>query len=303
MEKDINIDETTSSGSAAGSASYVGYAGPAAWSKNGKPISKPMYVGGTVLSESNYLTDSNFFSEYVKLINEETDINYIKDNNDGYGNLDNMSKENIDIIKTDIEKNKIEENNDNLDSVKNKAIKLSKEEGDVKDFASTKHDKLPEKVEETTILEPLQDTMANTNNSTGIQSNNVEMGTNNNGGLSESELLKNINNELSLFTKYHNNLMEKVIKEDRKPSAIVLKDRLGKENQKNFTTDFNNSSTSNVIKIEKVLQYKDDITTIDDPNKLGQDIEKEILKKQKGNRLKMLVIVQIIKEMKYRNVI
>jgi hypothetical protein len=300
MEKDKTIEETTTSGSAGGSASYVGYAGPAAWSKNGKPgMKKPMYIGGTVISESNYLTDPNFFCEYVKLINEQSDVDFIKDNNDGYGNLKNMSKENIDIIKNDIETNKIEENNNsNFEEIKNKALEISKKEGVVQHVNRVRNnyyivddnydsDKTEisfengRQLSETSMVEPLPDTMANTPEPKGIQSSNVEMGTNSN-SMTESELLENLNKELNAFTKYHNNLMGKTIKEDRKPSAIVLKDRLGKENTKNFNDDFKNSSISDIVKLEDILQDKDNQTVITDPNKLGQDIEKEVLKKTGG---------------------
>jgi len=77
------MQESTSAGSAGGAAGYVGYAGPAAWSTKGdllggkkkaKPIDKPIWKGGTVIQESNYLTDSTGFEKYVEMLNEEFEM-------------------------------------------------------------------------------------------------------------------------------------------------------------------------------------------------------------------------------------
>jgi hypothetical protein len=75
--------------------------------------------------------------------------------------------------------------------------------------------------------------------------------------------------------------------EDRKPSALVLKDRLGAENKTNFKSDLNHSGTKDVIDVEKELMWKDQQTDVgDDPQKLGSDIEKEAIKATKGAALK-----------------
>ena len=67
--------------------------------------------------------------------------------------------------------------------------------------------------------------------------------------------------------------------EDRKPSSLVMKDRLGLENKKNFKSDLQQSSTKEIIDVEKELQYKDQQTNVgDDPQKLGNDIEKKSIK-------------------------
>jgi len=72
--------------------------------------------------------------------------------------------------------------------------------------------------------------------------------------------------------------------EDRKPSTLVMKDRLGNENEKNFKSDLSHSGTKEIIDITKELEWKDQQTDVgDDPQKLGMDIEKEVLKNTKGD--------------------
>jgi hypothetical protein len=97
----------------------------------------------------------------------------------------------------------------------------------------------------------------------------------------EMNILNEITNELNTYSIYHNKL--KQMAEDRKPSALVLKDRLGAENAANFKKDFNNSDTKEIIDIEKELQWKDEQTEIgDNPYKLGEDIENNELSTTKG---------------------
>lgn len=168
---DDQLDETTSAGSAAGAgSSYVGYAGPSAWSGSGKSIhKKPIYSGGVVIGESNYLTDSFGFEKYYKYLSENNDIDFIQKNSEAYGSLNNMNKNDLNIIKTDIEKGTIEEKaksksqqrfmgmvsavqkgklDPNKVSKKIKDVASSMKQKDVDDFASTKHEDLPEKVNE-----------------------------------------------------------------------------------------------------------------------------------------------------------
>ena len=157
-------------------------------------------------------------------------------------------------------------------------VKMSKE--DLKDFASTKHEDLPEKVSEDaqSMISDNPDTMALNPTPVGSQGSGVEMGMNSGGGMSESyELLEEINNELNAFSIHHNKL--KRMAEDRKPSSLVLKDRLGNDNKANFKKDLKDSSISKLVDIENALEYDDQQTEVGrDPYKLGQDIEKNALK-------------------------
>jgi hypothetical protein len=122
--------------------------------------------------------------------------------------------------------------------------------------------------------------MSNKITPTGDQPSGLDMGMRTAGGMSETDttlasankLLEEINNELNAYSIHHTKL--KKMAEDRKPSALVLRDRLGSENETNFKKDLQHSVTKDVIDIEKELQYKDQQTEVPkDPQKLGQDIE------------------------------
>jgi len=131
-----------------------------------------------------------------------------------------------------------------------------------------------------------QDSMSNKMQATGTQGSGVQMGFTQSSGLQESlNLFEELNNELDAYSIHHNKL--KKMAEDRKPSALVLRDRVGSENEKNFKKDLQHSGTKEIIDIEKELEYKDQQTEVgDNPQKLGQDIEKKALSVNKGNALK-----------------
>jgi hypothetical protein len=153
---------------------------------------------------------------------------------------------------------------------------------DVEDFASTKHKGLPEKVDEETqtMIGDSPDSMSNKATPIGQQSGNIDMGARSagGGGMSESyeSLLEEINKELDAFSIHHDKL--KRMAEDRKPSALVLRDRVGSENEKNFKSDLKDSSIAKEVDIENSLEWKDQQTDVKDPQKLGADIEKQALK-------------------------
>ena len=141
------------------------------------------------------------------------------------------------------------------------------------------------KVEENNIKET-ELSMIDTNNSSaankaqplGDQGGSVPTGTQQAGGLQESEsLLEELNNELNAYSIHHDKL--KKMAEERKPSALVLRDRVGSENETNFKKDLQHSGVKQVIDIEKELEYKAQQTDVGkDPMKLGQDIEKLAIK-------------------------
>lgn len=113
------INETTSAGSAGGAAGYVGYAGPAAWGSGdlmktkgkSKAMRKPIWKMGTIVGESNYLTDPSGFEKYVEKLNEQSDIDFIQKNSEAFGSLDKMSPTDRKIIKKDIQTGKLDEMN------------------------------------------------------------------------------------------------------------------------------------------------------------------------------------------------
>jgi len=334
------VEETTTAGSAGGAAGYVGYAGPSAWGDGdlmktkGKSniMRKPIWKGGTIIQEGNYLIDPSGFEKYVNVLNEQFDrgkeIDFIGKTSDAYGTeTNNMPNKDINTIDTDIKTGQLDKPNlnvmeqDGIDNTINKNEKMEKQpvnekavsksqqrfmgmvhavqkgelspekvgsdvekaaasmsKNDAEDFASTKHKKLPEKVKEETqtMIQSNNTSMSNKANPTGELSSTMDVGTKT---MNESDikLLEEINDELNAYSVHHNKL--KNMSEERKPSALVLRDRLGSENEVNFKKDLQHSVTKDVIDVEKELQWKDQQTDVGkDPQKLGQDIEKKEIK-------------------------
>ena len=174
-----DLDETSTTGSVGGSGmGSGGYVTPHAWGggdlskgmrKQKPPIQrKPIWKGGTIIAESNYLVETEGFEQFYNMLNEN-DIDFINRESDAYGDLENMGQEDINIIKKDIEMGHLDEKSTskkqqrfmgmvrgvqkgdvNPKVVSSKVRKVAKEmkPEDVKDFAGTKHDKLPEKINE-----------------------------------------------------------------------------------------------------------------------------------------------------------
>ena len=136
------------------------------------------------------------------------------------------------------------------------------------------------------IIDDQPDTMANKMGATGTQSSgNVPMGMTDTGMNENLNIFEELNNELNAYSIYHNKLMK--MSEDKKPSSLVMKDRLGAENQTNFKKDLQHSGTKEIIDVEKELMWKDQQTDVGkDPQKLNQDIEKAELKNTKGEAFK-----------------
>lgn len=409
MEEPEKVEETTTS------ASSGAYVTPAAWGsgdlmkgKASPVMRKPIWQGGKIIQESDYLTDPSGFEKFVDMLCEQINIEEpnrsqvpnVKPDSRGNVNreiIDGTSAFNSDTVKawgkgdTNIQYNTMKTgkvDNPNFqhmeeekmdEKAKSKAqqrlfgmaravqkgeLSPSKVGGDVKkiaktvsakdveDFASTKHKKLPEKVDELALNEFLslhdtveyvsdrngeepfemhgdkwqfvngrypngkvdiavyrygtdlaydyerwreemninetdqsmigdtQSTMANKPQATGtVTTGGVPVGLTD---MKENyNLLEEIDNELNAYSIHQNKL--KKIAEDRKPSALVLKDRLGDENASNFKKDLGQSGTKDIINVEKELMYKDQQTDVgDDPQKLGQDIEKKALQVTKG---------------------
>jgi len=100
-----------------------------------------------------------------------------------------------------------------------------------------------------------------------------------------TNLLAEVEKEINAFSTHQNTL--KKMTEDKKPSSLVLKDRLGDENKVNFKKDLQHSGTKEIIDVEKDLQWKDQQTEIGkDAQKLGLDIEKSELKTTGGESFK-----------------
>jgi len=139
---------------------------------------------------------------------------------------------------------------------------------------------------ELTMIEPNNSSMSNKAQPTGDQGGNVPTGMQDTGGMNEShdKLFEEINNELNAFSIHHNKL--KKMTEDKKTPSMTLGDRVRGENPKNFKKDLQHSGTKEIIDVEKELMWQDQQTDVgDDPQKLGQDIEKKVLSVTKGDAL------------------
>lgn len=262
-----DIDETTTTGVGVGA-----YETPFAWAGKEKKITKPIWTGGSIVAETDYLIDSNGFEKLFEELERndlisDTTINEVA-----------KSKQQQKFMGMVYAYKKGELKDDEVsDEVKKAAKGMSIK--DVKDFAATKHDKLPEKVDEvSSMLNPDDTTMAMKPDAIGNAGNKVPTGTEVSGSAMNENDLDQIFEELEAFTTYHEKLQK--MHEERRPSALVLKDRLGSQNAKNFKTDMKNSATGDVIKTEKDITWKDQQTEVgDNPYKLGSDIEKNSIKK------------------------
>lgn len=140
-------------------------------------------------------------------------------------------------------------------------------------------------VEESSMIDTPEASMALKPMGLGTDGNNgVPRGVIEEPAMSES-IFTELDEELKMLAELHSNL--KKIAEDRKPSSLILKDRLGNDNKANFKKDLQHSGTKEIIDVEKELEFKDQQTDIgDNPYKNGEDIEKEELKKTKGESFK-----------------
>lgn len=320
-------NETTSSG-ASGQ-----YATAQAWSGNGQPkMSKPIWHGGAIIQESNYIIDPKLFKEMLNFINENfTSINehhldskeekvafIIQNKGDEYKDiekLDSMSDEEVDNIYNKIKKEMglVEETNLNehhletkedrikfiisntgdkygnlttLNTLNDNAIEaiylnVEKEMGiddevyvdDIPDENLEEKRELDfkevEQVDESSMLDPLPDTMGMSND----REDSMKVSKPN--STSSIQGMDNVMEELQKDIDFLNDL-----KENRRPSALIQLDRIKEKNQANFKSD--------VRKIDDIEMAKDQYTEIDyeDSKKLGQEIEKEVLKKTKGESFK-----------------
>lgn len=286
------MNETTSAGGGMGGpgnsrqSGTGAYVGPFAWKKGGDllealPIMRKPIQMITAMHE-NYLVDANSFEKIYNELNEEVELNEkskSKSQQRFFGQVDAVQKGDMSAA--------------DASPAIAKAAKDMKH-SDVEDFAKTKHKGLPNKVEEgenetseyldkkdNNIKEDTQ-TMANmaTTDSDMTMANRadsstVEMGMS---SMNESDqLLEELENELSAFSIHHDKL--KRIAEDRKTPSMVQGDRIRKENPTNFKDDLQHSGTKEIIDIEDELEWADQQTdVVDDPQKLGADIEKAEIK-------------------------
>lgn len=77
-------------------------------------------------------------------------------------------------------------------------------------------------------------------------------------------------------------LFESILNEDKKPASLVNVERLGKENQKNFTKDKKDSTLSDVVDTQDELSAMAQIEEVgENPYELGEKIEAQKIKDNK----------------------
>lgn len=312
-------NETTGSGSSGA------YATPFAWGDGdlmkGKasPITrKPIWHGGNVIQESNYLLDSTIFSEMYQQLNEDVD-SYIADNANAFNNsqVKNWSNDDKNIELNTIETGTMEESNEFMkikgeignspegadfrcddkgnmqlhyysdnNNAKQWALNASKKYNipafDTKNIGNknTNNDDMNE-TDQSMVADMQSGTMALKPQPAGTVSNGgIPTGVNDTSSMNETDTLNLFENELEAIIKYNKALMK--MNEERKQSSLVLKDRIGKENKSNFKQDLNHSGTKDTIDIEKELMWNGQQETVTDPYKLGEDIENKATNKGKS---------------------
>jgi len=252
----------------------------------------------------------NKFLEYLNKLNDEKLHNlYLRYEN-------KLKKEGYDPTEIDInQKSKLDEhhlenNEDKINYIKKVApllmpttmvdsyIELLKNSSDdmIHDAYLKAEDMLrnkgidPEKITET-MIDNQEDSMKLDPNPINVDAgSDMPKGMQSSGSMGESKKNKNImkesneyleklNKDLKLIEMHQNKL-----EEDRKTSSLVMKDRYGKENEKNFKQDLKHSGTKDIIDTTKELEWKDQQTEVGkDPQKLGKDIEKQHMKNTKGD--------------------
>jgi len=186
----------------------------------------------------------------------------ISNTGDKYGNLTTLNTLNdnaIEAIYLNVEKEMGIDDEVYVDDIPDENLE-EKRELDFKEV---------EQVDESSMLDPLPDTMGMSND----REDSMKVSKPN--STSSIQGMDNVMEELQKDIDFLNDL-----KENRRPSALIQLDRIKEKNQANFKSD--------VRKIDDIEMAKDQYTEIDyeDSKKLGQEIEKEVLKKTKGESFK-----------------
>ena len=93
--------------------------------------------------------------------------------------------------------------------------------------------------------------------------------------------------ELEKNKKQMDKLKGKEVNEDKRPSALVMKDRLGVENEKNFKADMEDSPIKDVMDAQDELKAMDQMENVpDNPYELAEKIEKQHLETNDGKAFK-----------------
>lgn len=123
-----------------------------------------------------------------------------------------------------------------------------------------------------------------------LKSDSSMMGVDNSSGGSIAEGLEKYSKYLLSADETINRLNKYMelnkINEDRTPSAIVLKNRVGKENEKNFKKDFTDSNTSKTVgSLDNLKNKGDNYEVVEDPYRGGLELEEKSLKPKETDKV------------------
>lgn len=266
LEKEISANESTTA-SASGA-----YATPKGWTGSSKTVfRKPIYNGGIIIQESiddisihnKYISKLNKRKKNVDMVNEnmglnehhldnkEDRISFIINNvGDKYGDINTLNGFEDNVIEAIY-----------LNTERDMGIDEINPE-DIDDFDI-------DDIEESTLIDKTENSISSkidTENSIkyrdGINQEKISMV----GGIGESF------HELKKFTDYLSEVAEK------RHNSMIRLDRVHDENDKIFKREVN--------KVNDIEYSKKDITHIDNPKKLSQDIVDNVMKNTKGEPLK-----------------
>lgn len=246
-------------------------------------------------------------SESTKRIEDE---NYIKDNSDMYGDLDNMNSENINIIKRDIKNGIVEsmtEPTEGSIATQNTSDTMyKKSDSKINGMETGINEDFPCRSDEISVegeckkknkLAHKQTTSTNKQISGGGKPQNYYNEKFRQERIKQqmqqkkeeqSEKKEHVDESLNFFLNELNRFdseIGNIINEDRRVSALIDLDRLKKQNATNYKQDIENTFIKDEVK--KLEKAKDQMTEVgNDPQKLAADLEKETLSKTKGESFK-----------------
>lgn len=277
---------------------------------------KPSEVGSKVVKAAKEMKQSDVkdfastkHEDLPEKVSENTerieDENYIKNNSDMYGDLDNMNSENINIIKRDIKNGVVEsmtEPTEGSIATQNPSSTMyKKSDSKVGGMESGINEDFPCRNDEVSV-----DGECKKKNKLGHKQSTTASNTANGGGkpqnyynekfrqerikqqMNQQKKEEHVDESLNFFLNELNRFdseIGNIINEDRRVSALIDLDRLKKQNATNYKQDIENTFIKDEVK--KLEKAKDQMTEVgDDPQKLTADLEKETLSKTKGESFK-----------------
>lgn len=225
IDEEKEIDESTST---SGAGDYQ-YAGPGIWSKSGKPaMRKPFWIGGKVIGESDYLTESKSFKEYYNILNNLNIDDYLNEHH----KKDKKSR--IDFIMKNI---------DNISDLKSVLSKLSEDEIEKIYNELERKMGLIDETELSMVDQPKPDSMSNKPEPMTRTGQTMDMGMSG-GGMHESSTNEEAKSKAQQqFMSMVKGVQEKTIDTDDVGDKVK---KAAKEMKPSDVDDFVNTDTKNL---------------------------------------------------------